>query len=469
MATLRILDDEEQAGVHELAPGAWTVGRGQEADITLPHSSVSRRHAVLEGQGERWTLRDLESHNGTFVGEERVSSRELTARTEIAFGTLRAVFDPKGQAVEAPTADAGTDASAPPSSDLPEHDPLLDTARTQQPLADEDIVARVEAMRGIYPRVESEFGKAIVGQRKVLEQLLTALAANGHCLMVGLPGLAKTLMVRTLADVLQLHFRRIQFTPDLMPSDILGTDVLETDETTGRRSFRFVEGPIFTNLLLADEINRTPPKTQAALLECMQERQVTVSNHVFPLTPPFFVLATQNPIEQEGTYPLPEAQLDRFMFNITVEYPDEEEEERIVSTTTTGNAADVSPILSAEEVLALQAVVRDLPVAPHVVKYATRLVRASRPAEERAPEFIRQNVYCGAGPRAAQYLILGAKARAVVRGHLNVACEDIRALALPVLRHRIYTNFSADSEGVTPDTLIKKLLTAVREPSPEEY
>ncbi|MFW5803360.1 MAG: AAA family ATPase [Verrucomicrobiota bacterium] len=324
-------------------------------------------------------------------------------------------------------------------------------------------------MRELFPRVEEEFGHAIIGQRKVLEQLLTALAANGHCLMVGLPGLAKTLMVRTLADILQLHFRRIQFTPDLMPSDILGTDVLETDETTGNRSFRFMPGPIFANLLLADEINRTPPKTQAALLECMQERQVTVSNHVFPLSPPFFVLATQNPLEQEGTYPLPEAQLDRFMFNIIVEYPDEAEEETIVSATTGAEIAEVRPLLSAEQVLELQKVVRDLPVSSHVIKYATRLVRSSRPGEERAPDFIRQNVFCGAGPRAAQFLVLGAKARAVVQGRVNVSCEDVRALALPVLRHRVYTNFAADSEGVTSDILIRKLLESVREPSPEEY
>ena len=461
MPKLEILEGKQAGQVHDLTPGAWTVGRGHEADITLPDGSVSRKHAVLEGRGGQWIVRDLESNNGTFIAGERIASEDLTDTTEIKFGTLRTRFHPDG--AEAPSASAA------------EGEAKKDAAATAKPAADEppagaeDMLERVETMRQLFPRVEEEFGRAIIGQRKVLEQLLTALAANGHCLMVGLPGLAKTLMVRTLADILQLHFRRIQFTPDLMPSDILGTDVLETDETTGQRAFRFMAGPIFTNLLLADEINRTPPKTQAALLECMQERQVTVSNHVFPLTPPFFVLATQNPLEQEGTYPLPEAQLDRFMFNIIVEYPDEAEEEAIVSSTTGADSADIRPILSAEQELELQGVVRELPVSPHVVKYATRLVRASRPAEERAPEFIRQNVYCGAGPRAAQYLILGAKARAVVQGRVNVSCDDVRALALPVLRHRIYTNFTADSEGITADTLIEKLLAAVREPSPGEY
>ncbi len=466
MAQLEILEGKHAGHVHDLSPGTWTVGRGHEADISIVDDSVSRKHAVLEGRGGQWTLRDLDSNNGTFVDSQRVAEHELCEDTEIKFGTVRVLFrredggDGKKTAepAESATPSAHETAQAPKSA-----------AGSGSLAGDADMLKSVERMREIFPRVEEEFGHAIVGQRKVLEQLLTALAANGHCLMVGLPGLAKTLMVRTLADILQLHFRRIQFTPDLMPSDILGTDVLETDETTGNRSFRFMPGPIFTNLLLADEINRTPPKTQAALLECMQERQVTVSNHVFPLSPPFFVLATQNPLEQEGTYPLPEAQLDRFMFNIIVEYPDEAEEETIVSSTTGNETADVSPLLSAEQVLELQKVVRSLPVSSHVVKYATRLVRSSRPAEERAPDFIRQNVFCGAGPRAAQFLILGAKARAVVQGRVNVSCDDVRALALPVLRHRVYTNFTADSEGVTSDILVRKLLESVREPSPGEY
>jgi len=287
--------------------------------------------------------------------------------------------------------------------------------------------------------------------------------------MIGLPGLAKTLMVSTLSNILRLQFKRIQFTPDLMPSDIIGTDVLEINETTNQKTFRFIKGPIFANLLLADEINRTPPKTQAALLEAMQERQVTVANHVFPLPPPFFVLATQNPLEQEGTYPLPEAQLDRFMFNIMVDYPTEDEEEQIVEATTIKQSVDLKQVLSAQDLIGIQNYVRELPVSRHVLKYATRLVRSTRPKCESAPQFIQDNVFCGAGPRAAQFLVLGAKARSVLHGRLNVSCEDVKALALPVLRHRIFTNFTADSEGIGPDDLVQQLLVAVPEPDPSDY
>ncbi len=314
-----------------------------------------------------------------------------------------------------------------------------------------------------------EFGKVIIGQRQVAEELLIALAAGGHCLMIGLPGLAKTLMVNTLAQILQLQFKRVQFTPDLMPSDIIGTDVLDIDEQTGQKSFRFIKGPLFTNMLLADEINRTPPKTQAALLEAMQERQVTASNQVFKLPPPFFVLATQNPLEQEGTYPLPEAQLDRFMFNILVDYPTAEEEEAIVMATTGKAQSKLKSIMGADDLLVIQEVVRNLPVSPHVVKYATKLVRMTRPGEKAAPDFIKANIHCGAGPRAAQCLVLGAKARAVLNGRVNVSCADVKALALPVLRHRIFTNFTADSEGITADTLVQKLVNAIPEPGPQDY
>jgi MoxR-like ATPase len=324
-------------------------------------------------------------------------------------------------------------------------------------------------MAGLYPRIEQEFGKVIVGQREVLEQLMVALAANGHCLMIGLPGLAKTLMVSTLSRILKLTFKRIQFTPDLMPSDILGTDVLDINEATGEKAFRFIKGPIFTNMLLADEINRTPPKTQSALLESMQERQVTISNDRFPLPEPFFVLATQNPLEQEGTYPLPEAQLDRFMFNIMVDYPDLEQEETIVETTTARQSNELKPVLTEEELLLLQDTVRLLPVSRHVVKYATALVRATRPADESAPAFIKDHIYCGAGPRAGQFLILGAKARAVIHGRLNVSCDDVRALALPVMRHRMFTNFTADSEGITTDALIRQVLENIPEPAAKDY
>ena len=311
--------------------------------------------------------------------------------------------------------------------------------------------------------------KVIVGQQEVLDQILMVLLAGGHGLLVGLPGMAKTLMVRTLADVLDMAFRRIQFTPDLMPSDITGTEVLETNRDTNEKEFRFIRGPIFANLLLADEINRTPPKTQAALLEAMQEKRVTVGNKTYPLDPPFFVLATQNPIEQEGTYPLPEAQMDRFMFFIWVDYPREEEEETILATTTLKNPHQPRRVLTREEVLQLQNVVSKIPVSEHVIKYTTRLVRATRPADSRAPDFIRQYVSTGAGPRAGQFLILAAKARAVLEGRIHVSCADIRRAALPVLRHRLYTNFAADSEGITPAVLIERLLNTVEEPAAEDY
>ena len=330
----------------------------------------------------------------------------------------------------------------------------------------QDDVAR---LRDFHQRLRHELAKVIVGQQDIIDQVLVSLLADGHCLLLGVPGLAKTLLVRCLAEAMDLIFKRIQFTPDLMPSDITGAEILDEELGSGHRSLRFVKGPVFTNLLLADEINRTPPKTQSALLEAMQERQVTVSNHVFPLPPPFFVLATQNPLEQEGTYPLPEAQLDRFMFNIIVDYPEAEEEERIVMATTGKQDTELQEVLSAQNLLALQSAVRQLPVSPHVVKYATRLVRMTRPKGEDTPPFIKDNVHVGAGPRAAQFLILGAKARAVLHGRLNVSCDDIKALALPVLRHRIFTNFTADSEGIGPDDLVKQLLTAVPEPSEKDY
>ena len=287
--------------------------------------------------------------------------------------------------------------------------------------------------------------------------------------MIGLPGLAKTMMIRTLSEVLALKFRRIQFTPDLMPSDITGTEILETDDATGRKHYRFLKGPIFTNILLADEINRTPPKTQAALLEAMQEQRVTAAGESFTLEPPFFVLATQNPLEQEGTYPLPEAQLDRFMFSIYIDYPTEAEEETIAKLTTGQHSVDLEKVLTAADILQLQDAVRQLPISEHVVKYATRLVRATRPSDPRAPEFIKKWLHVGAGPRASQYLILAAKARAVMEGRLLVNAEDVRASARPVLRHRLFTNFSADSEGINTDQIVQKLLGAVPEPGEADY
>ncbi len=321
-------------------------------------------------------------------------------------------------------------------------------------------VAELESARG---RILEQVRSVIVGQDRVIEELLLALFADGHCLLVGVPGLAKTLLISTLARILDLEFNRIQFTPDLMPSDITGTEILEENRATGTREFKFVRGPVFANLVLADEINRTPPKTQAALLQAMQEKEVSAAGQTFPLDLPFFVLATQNPIELEGTYPLPEAQLDRFMFNIYVDYPDEGEEVEIVNATTGATSPEVERVLGAADIVRLQRIVRSVPVSDHVVRYAVRLARATRP-DESAPAFVRDWVAWGAGPRASQYLILGSKARAILRGRETPAAEDVRAVAPAVLRHRIVTNFNAEAEGIKPDDIVQKLLGAVAEP-----
>jgi MoxR-like ATPase len=318
--------------------------------------------------------------------------------------------------------------------------------------------ALLDAVREAHDRLVSEIGKIIVGQRQVIDQLLMALFCRGHCLLVGVPGLAKTLLISTLAKCLNLKFSRIQFTPDLMPSDITGTEVIEEDRASGKRLFRFVKGPVFANIVLADEINRTPPKTQAALLQAMQEHEVSAGGQTYKLDEPFFVLATQNPIEQEGTYPLPEAQLDRFMFNLWVDYPTAEEEALIVKTTTSGREAQVEPVLDAEDVLRLQAFVRRVPVADKVVQYAVRLVRLTRPRTDGVPEFVNEWVRWGAGPRASQYLILGAKARCILEGRATPDIEDVRAVAIPVLRHRLVTSFHAEAEGITAVDVVERLL-----------
>ncbi|TAH37898.1 MAG: MoxR family ATPase [Planctomycetota bacterium] len=309
--------------------------------------------------------------------------------------------------------------------------------------------------------LKSQIARVIVGQEAVVEEMMLALGARGHAILVGVPGLAKTLLVRTLAQALQLDFQRIQFTPDLMPADITGSEVLHTDPASGERSFRFLRGPLFANLVLADEINRTPPKTQAALLEAMQERQVTVGGRRHALPEPFFVLATQNPIEQEGTYPLPEAALDRFLFLIKVDYPEAGEEAEILRRTTGSEEQSVEPVLSAAELAHMQALVRSVPVADSLLDYAVALSRASRPSDPSAPAYVKQWVTWGAGPRASQNLVLAAKARALLRGRFHVAAEDIAALAPSVLRHRILTNFAAEAEGVTSDAVVARLLQSV--------
>ena len=328
-------------------------------------------------------------------------------------------------------------------------------------MLEDDDVQRVQELNEAFRRITGELSKVIVGQQQVIEELLVAMFARGHCLLVGVPGLAKTLMIRTLADALTLKFSRIQFTPDLMPADITGTEVIQEDKATGAREFRFLPGPIFGNVILADEINRTPPKTQAALLEAMQEHQITVGGQRHTLEEPFFVLATQNPIEQEGTYPLPEAQLDRFMFNIFVDYPDEDEEFQIVKQTTSETRFEITPTLSADDIVALGQIVRRVPVADSITRYALQFTRLTRKEKGEVPEFIRDYVSWGAGPRASQYLVLGAKARAVLHGRYYVNTEDIRAVAFPVLRHRIMTNFNAEAEGIKTDDIIRRLIETI--------
>jgi MoxR-like ATPase len=316
----------------------------------------------------------------------------------------------------------------------------------------------VRKLQKAYEEIRKQLAKVIVGQDMVIEELLIAMFSRGHCMLEGVPGLAKTLMISTLSRSLSLAFSRIQFTPDLMPSDITGTEVIEENRSTGAREFKFIQGPLFANVVLADEINRTPPKTQAALLEAMQERQVTVGRVRHRLDDPFFVLATQNPIEQEGTYPLPEAQQDRFMFKVFVRYPKFDEEFEIARRTTSVASEEIQPVLSGDQIIELQKLVRKVPVSDHVIRYALALVRQTRIGEPGVPKFIRDWLSWGAGPRAVQNLILGSKARALLYGRVHVQTDDIQALAYPVLRHRILTNFTAASEGISPDTVIKKLL-----------
>ena len=333
---------------------------------------------------------------------------------------------------------------------------------------DEQDLKAAEQAAEIYGKLTNELSRVIIGQEEVLKQVLIALFAQGHCLLEGVPGLAKTLLISSLAEALHLSFKRIQFTPDLMPSDITGTNVLdETD--TGRREFRFVHGPVFTNVLLADEINRTPPKTQAALLQSMQEREVTVGQETYALPDPFFVIATQNPIEQEGTYPLPEAQLDRFMFNVKVDYPDLDEEQKILEVTSSKEEVETRKVLSPKAIVFLQRQINQIEAGSLTINYAARLVRATRPGDESAPEFVRQLVDWGAGPRAGQFLLAGGKAMAAMAGRPSVSMEDIRRVANPVLRHRISTNFQAQAEGMTSDDLIGRLIKEVPEPTVDKY
>ncbi|MCX7421107.1 MAG: MoxR family ATPase [Planctomycetia bacterium] len=339
---------------------------------------------------------------------------------------------------------------------------MLKTSGNER-MDDADLRA-AEELTAAYHKMTKELERVIIGQGDVLKQVLIALFSRGHCLLEGVPGLAKTLIVSTISDLLSLNFRRIQFTPDLMPSDITGTEILETEEGTSNRRMKFVKGPIFTNLLLGDEINRTPPKTQAALLQAMQEYKVTIAGQDFLLERPFLVLGTQNPIEQEGTYPLPEAQLDRFMFRILIDYPKYEDELRIAETTTSGEAVKLQPILDRADILRMQQVVLKVLVGKSISAYAVQLVRATRPKSDEAPDFVKKYITWGAGTRACQAMLLAAKSHALLDGRVHVSGDDIRAVARPVLRHRLVTSFSAESDGITTDHIVEKLFDVIREP-----
>ncbi len=339
----------------------------------------------------------------------------------------------------------------------------MNDEKVNMDVKDEDLKA-AEFLKNAREKLIKEIRKVIIGQQEVIDELLITLFSRGHCLLVGVPGLAKTLLINSLAQILDLNFNRIQFTPDLMPADILGTDIIQEDINTGARTFKFMQGPVFANIVLADEINRTPPKTQAALLQAMQEYKITVGGKTYQLDLPFFVLATQNPIEQEGTYPLPEAQLDRFMFNIYIDYPKPDEEKEIVLTTTSAYEPKLEHVLSGDDILWLQEIVRKVPIAEDIAEYAVNLARGSRPSDDLALEEVKKWVNWGAGPRAPIYLTLGAKTRAIMHGRYHVSCEDIKAVAKPVLRHRILTNFNAEADGITSLDIIDRLLEEVKEP-----
>ncbi|MBI5394911.1 MAG: AAA family ATPase [Verrucomicrobia bacterium] len=459
MATLKVTAGPQQGQTVELNVGRFVIGRTPDCDFLLKTDQASRRHACLYNSDGRWRLQDMQSSNGTFLNGKRIEDSPLLPGDTITIGDYKFVFE---------DAEAAADESVVEEEVVVRDKPAAAPA-APAPVVDGQIAEMVRQMSDRTKRIEKEISKVIIGQKEIVWQMLTAIISGGHVLMIGMPGLAKTTLIRTLSDVLDMQFRRIQFTPDLMPSDITGTDVMEVDETSGKKNLRFIKGPIFCNILLADEINRTPPKTQAALLEAMQEHRVTAAGHTYQLTLPFFVLATQNPLEQEGTYPLPEAQLDRCMFSIYIDYPTEEEEELIGKTTTMQKKPDLNKVMSGAQVLELQSVVRNMPISDHVIKYATRLARASRPGDKRAPDFIKKWIHCGAGPRATQYLIVGAKAHAVVGGRLLVNTDDVRAVARPIMRHRMFTNFTADAEGVDTDKIVQMLLEAVPEPGEKDY
>ena len=452
MAKIVVTQGDYLGQEFELLGTEVLIGREEDCDLPLNDSKVSRHHARLYCENGIWHLADMDSANGSMLNEQAVKVSALKEDDRVSIGATTFIFK-----------NGATPAAA------------LAVPVAQKPAAPGGVMASaedlklVEQMRQSMDAIRKEVGKVIIGQEDVLNEILMCIIAGGHALLIGLPGLAKTLTVNTIAKVLDMKFKRIQFTPDLMPSDITGTEVLETDRVTQQKEFRFMQGPIFCNMLLADEINRTPPKTQAALLEAMQEKQVSVGKDVYKLDKPFFVLATQNPIEQEGTYPLPEAQLDRFMFNIFVDYPKRDEEVAVIARTTVSAGLDPQVVIDKKAVIHLQEVVRKIPVSEHVITYAVNLVRATRPSDSEAPEVTKKYVSTGAGPRAGQFLVLAAKARAVLEGRIHVSCNDIRSAAMPVLRHRILTNFAADSEGLKSVDIVQRLLSEIKEPGSETY
>ncbi len=448
----------EQTKAYGLPEQGVKIGRdGSQCQLALQDPDVSSVHAFICCRKGQWMVQDLGSTNGTFVNGEKVTTVGLKSGDRIKFGesvSCRIDIEEERKAV-----------APPPKAEEPKEPPKPSAIRVDNappPEMSADDVALIALLNEKFAQAKENLSQVVIGQMDVIELVLTAIFARGHVLLMGVPGLAKTLLVSTLSKVLDLRFKRVQFTPDLMPSDITGTDVLEEDKESGGRRFRFVEGPVFTNMLLADEINRTPPKTQAALLEAMQEHHITVGSSTYDLPEPFFVMATQNPIEQEGTYPLPEAQMDRFLFNIIVKYPGAEDEETIIRNVTSNRRVRLEKVLDGETVMKLQDVVNRVPVAPHVIKYAAALARMSRPKEPGAPDFVKELVGWGAGPRAGISLITAAKAWAILHGRHHCTMKDVAAVAMPVLRHRVITTFAAEAAGVTSDDLVNMMLKELK-------
>lgn len=447
----------DQTKAYGLPEQGVRIGRDSgQCQLALQDPDVSSLHAYIGCHKGQWIIQDMNSTNGTFVNGEKVTTAGLNSGDRIRIGSVACRIDIEGE--QKPVAAPEEEVSKP----APTASAAIEVDNAPMPEMSADDVELIRILTEKFAEAKENLSQVVIGQMDVIELVLTAIFARGHVLLMGVPGLAKTLLISTLSKVLDLEFKRVQFTPDLMPSDITGTDVLEEDRESGGRRFRFVKGPVFTNMLLADEINRTPPKTQAALLEAMQEHHITVGSHTYDLPEPFFVMATQNPIEQEGTYPLPEAQMDRFLFNIIVRYPSAEDEETIIRNVTSNHRVELRKVLDGETVMKLQDVVKRVPVAPHVIKYATALARMSRPKEPGVPDFVKELVGWGAGPRAGISLITAAKAWAILHGRHHCTMKDVAAIAMPVLRHRVITTFAAEAAGVTSDDLVNMMLRELK-------